>query len=177
MLTNAKTPTVASGERHNAGAPGPCPEGVGPKGKAPINNTTIAPPAEPVNPRLERAMQIVAAGHLRPGRAGWYVRSQADDATWYYVDGQSCECPDWQNRRPAGGCKHMRAVLMHRVALGELGECQHCGHVGEDVVWRMGYVGGHGYQEYTQCRDTVACWARWNVQHGFTAEGRAGSHA
>ena len=46
------------------------------------------------------------------------VPSQTHDNVAYVVrvdargDAAAGECPDWQFRRPPGGCKHMRAVQM-----------------------------------------------------------------
>lgn len=37
---------------------------------------------------------------------------QSTSRNRYEVDiiGESCTCPDWQQRTPEGGCKHMRRV-------------------------------------------------------------------
>lgn len=48
--------------------------------------------------------------------------------------------------------------------------CGHCGHSGEDVVERSGYVGGSGYRPFAECADQAACWQRWDAQNGLTRE-------
>jgi hypothetical protein len=45
--------------------------------------------------------------------------------------------------------------------------CPHCELTGEDVITTLEYVGGQGYVPQTHCTDEVACWARWDKQHGF----------
>lgn len=45
--------------------------------------------------------------------------------------------------------------------------CPHCGRTGVDVITTQEHVGGQGYVPQTQCADEVACWARWDKQHGF----------
>jgi hypothetical protein len=49
--------------------------------------------------------------------------------------------------------------------------CGHCRTVSEDVVWQSLYRGGSGYVAVLICMNTVECWDRWNVQHGFKAQG------
>jgi len=42
----------------------------------------------------------------------WSLRSQSASVNRYEVDiiDESCTCPDWQQRSPEGGCKHLRRV-------------------------------------------------------------------
>jgi hypothetical protein len=45
--------------------------------------------------------------------------------------------------------------------------CTHCGHSGIDVVPITEFVGGQGFEVSIKCRDQVACWQRWDHQHGL----------
>ena len=45
--------------------------------------------------------------------------------------------------------------------------CFHCGHEGEDVHIYPCYEGGEGRCERPMCDDLVACWLRWDEQHGL----------
>jgi hypothetical protein len=44
---------------------------------------------------------------------------QSASGNRYEVDiiGESCTCPDWQQRSPEGGCKHLRRVD-HKIKRG-----------------------------------------------------------
>jgi len=51
--------------------------------------------------------------------------------------------------------------------------CMTCGDT-EDVVVRLEHIGGRGDEPVPQCRDSKACWARWDRQHGIErSEGEA----
>ena len=44
-------------------------------------------------------------------RSGVYeVHSQSGNTYEVDVVSSSCTCPDWQDRKPEGGCKHLRRV-------------------------------------------------------------------
>jgi len=45
--------------------------------------------------------------------------------------------------------------------------CNHCGHKGSDVVRRLKYVGGRGYEEFIICENETQCWDRWDKKHNF----------
>ena len=45
-------------------------------------------------------------------------------------------------------------------------KCEHCGHIGADVLPTSAYVGGRGYVTTYLCKDRPACWKRWENQHG-----------
>jgi hypothetical protein len=45
-------------------------------------------------------------------------------------------------------------------------KCPNCGST-EDIIERLEYVGGQGIVPIIQCRDSVACWKRWDKQHDF----------
>jgi hypothetical protein len=49
--------------------------------------------------------------------------------------------------------------------------CGHCRTVSEDVRWHSLYRGGSGYVASLLCANMVECWDRWNVRHGFKAQG------
>lgn len=50
------------------------------------------------------------------------------------------------------------------VSLNMINVCCHCGHVGDDVVRRLVYIGGQGYVPSIECADRVACWQRYDKQ-------------
>lgn len=126
---------------------------------------TTARKYSPVN-RTEKAAEIAATPlAIRRNGTGWWVASQSREHTWHWTDGTRCTCPDWQKRQPVGGCKHMVSVRLHQQAQQPV--CSHCGEQGSGVGSGPQYVGGHGYQQETLCRDRVACWARWDKQHGL----------
>ena len=43
--------------------------------------------------------------------------------------------------------------------------CRNCGQPG--AIEYPAYVGGQGMVKQVGCNDQVACWDRWNEQHGF----------
>jgi len=49
--------------------------------------------------------------------------------------------------------------------IGDKLACGHCGDT-EDVVVRLEYVAGCK-EPIPQCRDSTACWARWDRKHGL----------
>ncbi len=63
-----------------------------------------------LEPRTRRAIIEEMAISLLEKGGRYEVRSGS--GTRYEVDviGESCSCPDWQQRSPEGGCKHLRRV-------------------------------------------------------------------
>jgi hypothetical protein len=73
----------------------------------------LLPPPSPDGARDTRAQALVQAGAVSRNGRGWSVRSEAHPQIVYWTDGTTtCTCPDWQRRRPAGGCKHVRAARL-----------------------------------------------------------------
>ena len=73
--------------------------------------------------RAVRAANIVACRAIVAGASGclWYVQSESDPTTEYYVcrapdfDLWNCNCKDWQQRGVSiGACKHILAVKILR---------------------------------------------------------------
>ena len=46
--------------------------------------------------------------------------------------------------------------------------CEHCGDA-EDVVIRVHRVHDGKYIQVAECRDSIACWARWDKKFGVTS--------
>ncbi len=44
--------------------------------------------------------------------------------------------------------------------------CSNCGAT-TGLVHRYEYIGGQGYVKVIECRDSVACWERWDAQNGI----------
>lgn len=63
-----------------------------------------------LEPRTRRAVDEAMAVSLLEKGGRYEVQSAS--GSWYEVDviSESCTCPDWQQRTPEGGCKHMRRV-------------------------------------------------------------------
>ena len=63
-----------------------------------------------LEPRTRRAVDETMAVSLL--KKGGRYEVQAASGRWYEVDviSESCTCPDWQQREPEGGCKHIRRV-------------------------------------------------------------------
>jgi hypothetical protein len=66
--------------------------------------------ADDLEPRTKRAVEEVMTVSLL-AKGGRY-EVEAASRNRYEVDiiGKSCTCPDWQQRSPEGGCKHLRRV-------------------------------------------------------------------
>jgi hypothetical protein len=60
--------------------------------------------------RDSKAISLIEAGkvHLLLGRRFGYVDGSRGQL--YRVSREGCECADWLNRQPEGGCGHMRAL-------------------------------------------------------------------
>jgi hypothetical protein len=63
-----------------------------------------------LKPRTRRAVDEAMAVSLLEKGGRYEVQSAS--GSWYEVDviRESCTCPDWQQRAPEGGCKHLRRV-------------------------------------------------------------------
>ena len=63
-----------------------------------------------LEPRTRRAVDETMAVSLLEKGGRYEVQSAS--GSWYEVDviSESCTCPDWQQRAPEGGCKHIRRV-------------------------------------------------------------------
>ncbi len=58
-------------------------------------------------------------------------------------------------------------ALEQRV-INEEKTCSLCGHKGTDVSSHFEYVGGQGFTNTPpSCNDIIACWSRWDKQHGL----------
>lgn len=78
-----------------------------PRGAQVASPVTIAPPPPEVNslsPREVRARQLVLAADTLDA---WRAKFEG-----YQTTRDSCLCPDFQIRRPPGGCKHQIAFRM-----------------------------------------------------------------
>jgi len=75
--------------------------------------------ADDLEPRTKRAVEEAMTVSLL-AKGGRY-EVEAASGNRYEVDiiGQSCTCPDWQQRAPDGGCKHMRRVD-HEIKQGQV---------------------------------------------------------
>lgn len=67
--------------------------------------------------RLTKAATLVLSDAVQPGERADLVtvRSQAEPATWYDVQGTQCTCPDGTRHAKAGEkycCKHVLAALL-----------------------------------------------------------------
>lgn len=136
----------------------------------PAKNLSILGTIYPVE-TLKAAYQRAHAEGVRVFRVDgqWYTNSISQPNRRHHVIGTVCDC---QASRKGHLCKHVAAVFSARMKIGELVRCPHCGIVGEagtDIVERLGYVGGKGYETYTQCADEVACWQRWDKANGFAS--------
>jgi len=76
------------------------------------NNITTVGDWSVESPRTRRARTEPMTIALR--RTGGLYEVRVDSGRIYDVDVSipACTCPDWQKRRPVGGCKHLRRVDM-----------------------------------------------------------------
>ncbi|QZP39342.1 hypothetical protein [Halobaculum magnesiiphilum] len=63
-----------------------------------------------LEPRTRRAVDEEMAISLLEKGGRYEVRSASGNRYEVDVVGESCTCPDWDQRTPDGGCKHMRRV-------------------------------------------------------------------
>ena len=65
-----------------------------------------------VEPRTRRAREEDMDVTLKQKGGIYEVHSQSGNTYEVDVAGKTCSCPDWEEREPEGGCKHMRRVDM-----------------------------------------------------------------
>jgi hypothetical protein len=63
-----------------------------------------------LEPRTRRAVDEAMAVSLLEKGGRYEVQSASGDRYDVDVISESCTCPDWQQRSPEGGCKHIRRV-------------------------------------------------------------------
>jgi predicted nucleic acid-binding Zn finger protein len=72
---------------------------------------------DPTDPRTDRAlteqMTVRACG-----RFAYEVYAESGNTYFVHLGAEACTCPDWQNRHPEDGCKHLRRVRLERARLG-----------------------------------------------------------
>jgi hypothetical protein len=70
--------------------------------------------------RLTKAARLVLDGRLERRRDGsWWVES-SQPGVFYRADTSACACPDWWNRQPEGGCKHVLAIKLFCAAFANI---------------------------------------------------------
>lgn len=67
-------------------------------------------PDEELAPRTRRAIAESMDVSLLAKGGQYEVQSESGNSYVVDIVGESCSCPDWNQRTPAGGCKHMRRV-------------------------------------------------------------------
>lgn len=77
-------------------------------GPAPSDGETESESA--LDPRTRRAREEDMDVSLLEKGGLYEVRSQSGSTYEVDVIAPSCTCPDWQQREPTGGCKHIRRV-------------------------------------------------------------------
>ncbi len=70
-------------------------------------------------PRTRRAVTGEMSVSLLEKGGRYEVQSASGNRYEVDVVGESCTCPDWQQRSPAGGCKHLRRVN-HEIKRGRV---------------------------------------------------------
>ena len=63
-----------------------------------------------LEPRTKRAVTEAMDVSLRSNGGRYEVQSASGNRYEVDVVDESCSCPDWQQRSPEGGCKHLRRV-------------------------------------------------------------------
>lgn len=63
-----------------------------------------------LEPRTRRAVTEEMSVSLLEKGGRYEVQSASGNRDEVDVIGESCTCPDWQQRSPGGGCKHLRRV-------------------------------------------------------------------
>jgi len=63
-----------------------------------------------LEPRTKRAVNESMDVSLRSNGGRYEVQSASGNRYEVDVIDESCSCPDWQQRSPEGGCKHLRRV-------------------------------------------------------------------
>jgi predicted nucleic acid-binding Zn finger protein len=72
---------------------------------------------DPTDPRTDRAlteqMTVRACG-----RFAYEVYAESGNTYFVHLGAEACTCPDWRQRHPKDGCKHLRRVRLERARLG-----------------------------------------------------------
>ena len=98
-----------------------------------------------LDPRTQRAHEEDMDVSLLAKGGVYEVHSQSGNTYEVDVVSSSCTCPDWQDRKPEGGCKHLRRVDME-IKAGAVPRPD--GHLPEELL-----IDGSG-------NDLVACTER-----------------
>jgi hypothetical protein len=72
-----------------------------------------------LEPRTRRAVTEEMSVSLLAKGGHYEVQSASGNRYEVDVVGESCTCPDWQQRSPTGGCKHLRRVD-HEIKRGRI---------------------------------------------------------
>lgn len=68
---------------------------------------------DPTDPRTDSAlteqMSVRACG-----RFAYEVYSESGNTYFVHLGAEACTCPDWRQRHPEDGCKHLRRVRLER---------------------------------------------------------------
>jgi predicted nucleic acid-binding Zn finger protein len=66
-----------------------------------------------MDPRTERALteQMTVRSC---GRFAYEVYSESGNTYFVHLGAEACTCPDWQQRHPEKGCKHLCRVRLER---------------------------------------------------------------
>ncbi len=75
--------------------------------------------ADDLEPRTKRAVEEAMTVSLLTKGGRYEVEAASGNRYEVDIIGQSCTCPDWQQRAPDGGCKHMRRVD-HEIKQGQV---------------------------------------------------------
>ena len=92
------------------------PDGVAPDGgcTGDVRDRMVASPdhdhVDDLEPRTRRAVTEEMSVSLVEKGGCYEVQSASGNRYEVDVIGESCTCPDWQQRSPTGGCKHLRRV-------------------------------------------------------------------
>ena len=80
----------------------------------PDSTASEEPPTDgtELDPRTQRAHEEDMDVSLLAKGGVYEVHSQSGNTYEVDVVSSSCTCPDWQDRKPEGGCKHLRRVDM-----------------------------------------------------------------
>jgi hypothetical protein len=80
----------------------------------PDSTASEEPPTDDTepDPRTQRAREEDMDVSLLAKGGVYEVHSQSGNIYEVDIVAQSCTCPDWQDREPEGGCKHLRRADM-----------------------------------------------------------------
>jgi len=90
-------------------------------------------PQDDLEPRTKRAIDEATDVSLLSKGGRYEVQSASENRYEVDVIDESCSCPDWQQRSPEGGCKHMRRVD-HEIKRGRVPRLD--GRLPDDVTFQ-----------------------------------------